>query len=438
MRVVGRRKVSRRPYFNFGPGGCLGPGTNLVIVLWDTGWVEGAQEQDIHISCAGPRRDFRTEQSSRARARLLPKIPQGRLSSFSLVFVDVVVATAVIAAAVGGHVCASTVGVHGRYRLVARSPTTLENVSAPLSDAPLHSWWGTAGGVPLVSPPPPPTLRRHPPHLVLDTTARSHSRAFSHLLCERGGSPGITVGRSHAERERARRSTVGGKGSDVIELHGGDTSSSTSCSSSSIPLAEEGGRRLHGLRWWCAARKRRLVSFSSSYLSWCLFASILCIFFFFFFIFFFMARGFGRWSCWSLTLVYVFNYRTYSSSLEFHGAEMRRQRAWIFDEDNRPSWNLWRLFLLYFSFSTSTLGISCVRSLRWTHVASQYLALRIPRSLLSGSKFEQMLNHTYIYVFNYQTELIEIFMSIKAGVYKTKVNTKRNNKVYEVHSCIFS
>lgn len=146
-------------------------------------------------------------QSARA---LLPKIPQGRPSSFSLAFVDVVVVAAATAVtAVGGHVCASTVGVHGRYRLAARSPTTLENVSTPLGDAPLHSWWGTAGGVPLVSPPPPPTLRRHPPYLVRNTTARSHSRAFSRLRCERGGSPGITVGRSHAGRERARRSTDG-------------------------------------------------------------------------------------------------------------------------------------------------------------------------------------------------------------------------------------
>lgn len=218
----------------------------------------------------------------RARARLFPKIPQGRPSSFSLGFVDVAVvaaaATAVVAAAVGGHVCASTVGVHGRYRSAARSPTTLENVSTPLGDAPLHSWWGTAGGVPLVSPPPPPTLRRRPPYLVRGTTARSHSHAFSHLRCERGGSPGITVGRSHAGRERVRRSTGTGKGSDVIELHGGDTSSSTSCSSSSIPLVEEGGRPPSWpammMRWCAARRPPSAVSFSLPYLSRRLFASI--------------------------------------------------------------------------------------------------------------------------------------------------------------------
>lgn len=111
----------------------------------------------------------------------------------------------------------------------------------------------------------------------------------------------------------------------------------------------------------------------------------------------FMARSFGRWPVLKPNSVYVFNYRTYSSSLEFHGAEcaeMRGQRVWIIDQDNRPSWNSPRL-LLYFSFSTSTLGISCVRSLKWTHVASRYRASVSSRISLSSSfglpRFEQML-----------------------------------------------
>lgn len=69
----------------------------------------------------------------------------------------------------GGHVCAGTVGVHGRYHPSTRSPTTLENGHPHLrsSDKFLvghrkRSFVG-AGSTPhhaAASPPPPPPLRR--------------------------------------------------------------------------------------------------------------------------------------------------------------------------------------------------------------------------------------------------------------------------------------
>lgn len=225
-----------------------------------------------------------------------------------------------------------------------------------------------------------PTSSAAPP---LDPT-RTHSR----VSAARGEGPLASQWGEVTPGGKGHAGVRIGKGSDVIELHGGDTSSSTSCSSSSIPLVEEGGRRLHGLRW-CGgalpAQTSRLVflailvpmlvcldtpvfsspSSSSS----------------------FMARSFGRWPCWSLTrfmYLIIELIRVRRNFTEPKCAEMRGPRIWIIDEDNRRSWNSPRL-LLYFPFSTSTLGISCVRSLRWTHVASQYLASVSSRIPLSSS-----------------------------------------------------
>lgn len=86
------------------------------------------------------------------------------------------------------------------------------------------------------------------------------TRAHSRVSSARGEGPPASRWGEVTPGGKGHAGVRVGKGSDVIELHGGDTSSSTSCSSSSIPLVEEGGRRFHGLRWWCAARKRRLVS----------------------------------------------------------------------------------------------------------------------------------------------------------------------------------
>lgn len=122
--------------------------------------------------------------SMRALACLLaPENSGGKtlFSSFSLSSSSPPLSSIAAAVAVGGHVCARTVGVYGRYRPVTRSPTTLENAAAPHSSARRR----TLGGA-------PPTVFRWcllhhrrrsaaaSPHLRRDVVARSPLFAFLH------------------------------------------------------------------------------------------------------------------------------------------------------------------------------------------------------------------------------------------------------------------